>query len=745
MKRAILVILTVAFVLNAACQVKDDVKFNFDFELQENGFSAGWGSFGSANYTVRTDSATVRSGKYSAAIEHDRESQADFKALAFNLPENYEGRWITLSGYIRTEDVADGYAGLWMRIDPEVAFDNMGGRGVTGTTDWTKCEVTLTMDPARTTQIVIGGLLVGKGKMWLDDLMVTIDGKDISEASPYVKVSLPAEEDREFDKGSDIAIPFVVSKEWLASGLDLLGKVWGFMKYHHPEIGKGGYNWDYELFRVLPGYLKANTVKERDGILLDWINKYGDIPAVKREDTTEDAFLKPDFAWVEKSDMSPELKDKIMEIYRNRHNGEHFYIRMLPGVGNPEFTNENPYSEMSYPDAGFRLLSLYRYWNMIKYFFPNTYMTDKYWDDVLKEYVPEFIYAGSRLEYELAALRLIGEIHDTHANLWGGGHEIRALRGNMRAPFRTQFIEGKLVVTDYYNPGLREASGPEIGDVITHIDGKSVEEITDSLRIYYPASNEAAKLRDIADDMLRSAGKAIRLNYVSSGREKQKEQTLYKTDELDIYHWYKIDKNEKCYKFIDGNIGYVTLASIQNEDIPLIKDIFKDTKGMVIDIRNYPSAFVPFLLGSYFVSATVPFVKFTHGSVDNPGEFTFGEGPKIAKPKETYRGKLVVIVNEYSQSQAEYTAMAFRAGANTTIVGSTTAGADGNVSTILLPGGLRTMISGIGVYYPDGTETQRIGIVPDIVVEPTINGIRNGRDEVLEKAVEVINSVSSGI
>ena len=61
------------------------------------------------------------------------------------------------------------------------------------------------------------------------------------------------------------------------------------------------------------------------------------------------------------------------------------------------------------------------------------------------------------------------------------------------------------------------------------------------------------------------------------------------------------------------------------------------------------------------------------------------------------------------------------------------------MSTILLPGGLKTFISGIGIYYPDGTATQRVGIVPDIKAEPTVEGIKNGRDEVLEKAIEVIN------
>lgn len=153
---------------------------------------------------------------------------------------------------------------------------------------------------------------------------------------------------------------------------------------------------------------------------------------------------------------------------------------------------------------------------------------------------------------------------------------------------------------------------------------------------------------------------------------------------------------------MDNNIGYITLVSIKDDDIPKIKEEFKNTRGIIIDIRNYPSTFVPFKLGSFFVSSPTPFVKFTNGNINNPGEFTFTKELEIPNAEELYKGKLIVLVNELSQSQAEYTAMAFRAGDNTTIVGSTTAGADGNVSTIILPGGLRTMISGIGVYYPNG-------------------------------------------
>ena len=81
----------------------------------------------------------------------------------------------------------------------------------------------------------------------------------------------------------------------------------------------------------------------------------------------------------------------------------------------------------------------------------------------------------------------------------------------------------------------------------------------------------------------------------------------------------------------------------------------------------------------------------------------------------------------------------YRVHPNATVIGSTTAGADGNVSSFYLPGGISSMISGIGVYYPNEKETQRIGIVPDVEIKPTIKAIKKGEDELLQKAIEIIN------
>jgi C-terminal processing protease CtpA/Prc len=740
MKKLPLSVIITLFFLNLGCAQTSEIhKLNLDFEQVENNYPTKWENFGSKDYKIYVDSVNAQKGKISAVIENQGD-KSDFKALAINLPNNYNGKFIRLSGYVKTENVTDGYAGLWLRIDPQIGFDNMNSRGITGTTDWKEYEITLPLNPKKTDKIVIGGLLVGKGKIWLDNFQVSIDGKDLDNKNIeiYTREILPAEKDKEFDNGSNITFSNLTNET--INNLELLGKVWGFLKYHHSEIAKGNYNWDYELFRILPDYLKVKDNKERDKFLSTWIEKYGKLPVCKKcKPTPIDAVLKPDLSWIDNSNLSSDLKSVLQEIYNNRNQGENYYIKLHPNVGNPDFTNENPYSDMTYPDSGFRLLSLYRYWNMIEYFFPNKHLTDKEWATVLKEYIPKFLNAKNELEYELVAVQIIGEVNDTHANLWGGGDKIKGLRGNNFTPFKAEFIENKLVVTDYFNPEFSENAKLKVGDIITHINDKSVESIVDSLKKFYPSSNEASMLRDISADLLRSTKNTISLKYISDNQNKQQNVTLYDREQLNMYHWYKVNKDEKCFKILDGNIGYITLANIKEEDIPEIKKSFKNTKGIIIDIRNYPSTFVPFALGSYFVSKPTDFVKFTQANLSNPGEFTFREGTKIQSDKNKYTGRLVVLVNEKSQSQAEYTAMAFRAVENSTIVGSITAGADGNVSAIHLPGGLRTMISGIGVYYPDGTETQRVGIVPDIIVKPTIEGIKKGKDEVLEKAVEIIN------
>jgi C-terminal processing protease CtpA/Prc len=203
------------------------------------------------------------------------------------------------------------------------------------------------------------------------------------------------------------------------------------------------------------------------------------------------------------------------------------------------------------------------------------------------------------------------------------------------------------------------------------------------------------------------------------------------------------DSPGDTFRLLSDQVAYLKLSSVKVADIDQYMERAARTKGLIIDIRNYPSEFVVFALGSHLVEHPTPFAKFTSGDLSNPGAFHWGAPVSIEPSQPHYLGKVVVLVDEVSLSQAEYTTMAFRSSPQTVVIGSTTAGADGNVSMIPIPGGFSTAISGLGVFYPDGKPTQQIGIIPDKTVVPTIEGIRAGRDEVLEEAVRQILSADT--
>ena len=78
--------------------------------------------------------------------------------------------------------------------------------------------------------------------------------------------------------------------------------------------------------------------------------------------------------------------------------------------------------------------------------------------------------------------------------------------------------------------------------------------------------------------------------------------------------------------------------------------------------------------------------------------------------KELYKGKVLILCDERTQSQGEYTCMAFQTIPNSVTIGTQTAGADGIVTHIPIGSGLSISYSGYGIYYPDKTQTQRTGI-----------------------------------
>ncbi|HEY7500618.1 MAG TPA: S41 family peptidase [Vicinamibacterales bacterium] len=712
-----------------------------DFEAEHSGgVPKGW--TGGPPDTIAVDGQVVHGGKWSLRIERKPESANSFTALTKVIPIDFAGAALELRGFLRTDSVSE-FAGLWMRQDDDngsVAFDNMQSRQLKGTTDWTEYTITLPLNKGAK-RLVFGVLAAGTGKVWADDLRLLLDGKPI-ETVPRVEIPKTVVDlDHEFDAGSKIVLKTPTLTKTQIANLAMLGKVWGFVKYHHPLVTGGKRHWDYELFRVLPLVLNAADERSARSAVQQWITGLGAVPACApcTSLAETDLHLRPPVTWLTDAALGAELAATLRDIHRNRPSAaRQFYVSLVPNIGNPSFDNELAYANVRFPDAGYQLLALYRFWNIVEYWFPYRDVIGADWNDALIAFIPRIALANDGDTYKRELMALIASVHDTHANLWSS-LDVRPPAGACRLPVLVRFIENQPVVAGYTDPASGAASGLQVGDVIASIDGAPVTELVERWTPYYAASNEPTRLRDIGQFMTRGAcgAAAVRIERAGATLDLKLERGPQQQSNAAAGRTH--DRPGDTFRKLSPDVAYLKLSSVQASQAAKYIESAAGTKGLVIDIRNYPSEFVVFALGSRLVDRPTEFARFTAGDPANPGAFHWRGAPLSLQPeKPTYAGKVVILIDEVSVSQAEYTTMAFRSARNATVVGSTTAGADGNVSGIALPGGLRSMISGIGVFYPDKKPTQRIGIIPDVEVRPTIQGIRSGRDEVLERALRLI-------
>jgi C-terminal processing protease CtpA/Prc len=558
----------------------------------------------------------------------------------------------------------------------------------------------------------------------------------VQQPAPAPPAKTVLDEDHEFDGGSKIVLEDLTPAQ--IANLTTLGKVWGFLKYHHPAIAAGGRHWDYELFRVLPRVLAARDAAAARAAMHEWVAGLGPVtPCTACASLDEkELHLQPRTAWLTDERLGKDLGDALRAIHRNRPSGpQQFYVSMAPGVGNPRFDHEPNYEKLSLPDAGYQLLALYRLWNIVEYWFPYRDLIEGDWDRELTAFVPRIALARDADAYKLALMAFVAKLQDTHANLWSA-LAVRPPAGECHVPAGLRFVQDQAVVTDYLHETLGPATGLQIGDIVEAVDGTPVATLVGQWAPFYAASNQPTKMRDMARFMTRGVcgPAAIRVKRGSATVELKPERVSQKQ----LVPTRTNDRPGPVFQKLSPDVAYLKLSSVKAADAASYVESAAGTKGLVIDIRNYPSEFVVFALGSRLVEQPTPFARFTTGDPANPGAFRWTPPLSLQPSAPRYPGRIVILIDEASQSQSEYTTMAFRSAPNAVVVGSTTAGADGNVSPIPLPGGQRAMISGIGVFYPDKRPTQRIGIVPDIEARPTIEGIRSGRDEVLEVALRQI-------
>jgi len=518
--------------------------------------------------------------------------------------------------------------------------------------------------------------------------------------------------------------------------LSSLCKIWGFLKYYHPNVAKGDYNFDEHLLKILPKIEQAKNKYELSMVFLNWIESLGTVKICKTCNHLSDKkyFEKNfDLSWIQNTEMfTTDLSDALKHIEINRFQGKSFYVTSN-NFGNIEIKNEPKYENFEFPNENYRLLSLFKFWNTIEYFYPYKYLTDQNWSEVLKEMIPKFMSAKNATDYHLAMLEVVVKLDDSHG-IFKTKFTIEHF-GNKFIPAKLKIIDNKAIVTGFYNDSLSRINDLKIGDIIEKVNEKTIEEILHEKLKYIAGSNLKSKLRDTYYTIANGNTDSLLISVSRNG--KLYDKIIYRYDS-DLIFKNNI-KIEKC-KILENNIGYIDMVALELKDVDLVMKKLEKTKAIVIDLRNYPN-FIPYSIVNYLSSERKPFVKINIPDLKYPGKFIWNEPATAGKNnKEYFKGKVVLLVNEETQSRAEYSVMCLQTSNNVITIGSQTAGADGNVCYVEFIGGYKSLISGTGIYYPDGSITQRKGVKLDVEILTSIKGIQDGKDEVLEKAIEIITS-----
>jgi C-terminal processing protease CtpA/Prc len=396
---------------------------------------------------------------------------------------------------------------------------------------------------------------------------------------------------------------------------------------------------------------------------------------------------------------------------------------------------ERTYGGTPYPSAPYRLLAAFRMWAAIRFFYAYRPLMGEDWNAVLRAALPKFEAARDSLDYALAVSEMWTHIHDSHGFIRSSA--LDGYLGRYRPPVRVRMVQGQPVIYQLSPDSVGRAIGARVGDVILTVDGEPARVRMARLGRYIAASTPQALRRDMAGALLRGPDNSMVIVTVKGADGRTRTLKLTRSKEFKVQT--PGNRSGPIFRLIGRDIGYVDLDRLPTWMVDSMFAALDSTGAIIFDMRGYPQGTAWPIAPCLTDRDNVPAARFYRMQPmwrDTTEEITASFVQTL--PPATgarYHGLTVMLIDEMTQSQAEHTGLFFKAANGTVFIGSPSAGANGDVTALVVPGGIELSFSGQGVEAVDGTRLQRVGLKPDVLVRPTIAGIRAGRDEVLERAL----------
>lgn len=395
-----------------------------------------------------------------------------------------------------------------------------------------------------------------------------------------------------------------------------------------------------------------------------------------------------------------------------------------------------------------KVAGLSKLWSEVKYNFFDTATLEKLdWDKLYLETLPRVRATRSTEDYYRVLTELVAKLKDGHTNVYPP-QELHARVYGIPL-LKTLPIEGRVIVTEVYDPGLR-AKGIMPGVEVVSIDGSDVKAYAArEVAPYVSASTpQDQELRTFSQQLLRGAeGSAARIVFRDAAGKQFEQQVPRVSHEARKAAGAAPPSFE--FSMLPGDVAYVALNSFDDasaaEAWMAAFDEISKSSALVIDVRRNGGGDSGV---GYQILATLgkqAFMTSRWATRDYKPSWRawgkempmYSEAPDAVQPDATrhYDKPVLVLTSAATFSAAEDFAVAFDGMQRGALVGEPTGGSTGQPLFIKLPGGGQARICTKLDTYADGRAFVGVGVQPQHAAKPTVDGMRAGRDEVLEAAL----------
>lgn len=677
-------------------------------------------------------------------------SDAPFGNLLRSIDgEPLRSRHVVLDARLLVE--GEGQAQMWMRVDraegARGAFDNMDDRPIVAG-GWKPAHIEFDVEDDAET-IYLGFMSIGGATVYVDSVTMKAIGpaREVQPPSPPAELT---------DRGLD--------------NLDAAARVLSYVRFFHPsDAAVAQKNWDGFAVRLMEQIEPARDAKELAQRLHDAFERVA--PGIELWPGTPDGApaLPPIPAGVEKvahwehrgagvvarrgpnAYSSRVVKDRIKGAIDDRDHRRRFLVEQLPGgvslrlqrevyrdkdgslpraSAPPSNGGEGPILKAH--NRATRLASITLLWGVMQHFYPYFDVVECDWNAALRRALADAALADGEDAHARVLRTLVAQLHDGH------GYVSSPRTRAAMLPIKAIWAGSQVVVI---GRDTSVAGDVQVGDVLVSIDGTPIETLYRRCAASISAATEGWRryvtLHEILAGGDRTGPAVLKLRRLD-GSEASVTTEPIPFDRLNI-------EGERM-RLADGTelapgIVYMNLVGADEDAWQRAQSALTTAKGIVFDMRGYPAEAARIALqhlrGEVSQSARwcVPVITRPDGE-----DWEWSESGRWSlEPVEPrIEARLAWLTDASAISYAESIMGIVEAYSLGEIVGSTTAGTNGNVNPFDLPGGYSVSWTGMRVLKHDGSRHHGVGIAPTIPCVPTAAGIAAGKDEVLERAVAAL-------